>query len=205
MSTIYQNPSKSNPPGRGRLQLLLLAAIFAAPVIGAYLVYLNPEWQPSGKINRGQLVSPARTLPVLQLVNEQGEPRDNKALQGKWSLVLLTGANCAIECQKKLFELRQIRILQNQHIGRVQRVLWAPDAQTLTAVRSTLSQQQPELYADLVLLAGAGAHEFFAPADPLAVYIVDPLGNWLMSYPGGSNYQDILKDLKKLLRLSQIG
>ena len=37
------------------------------------------------------------------------------------------------------------------------------------------------------------------------LYLIDPLGNWMMVYPGPSEYKGILKDIKRLLRVSQIG
>ena len=37
------------------------------------------------------------------------------------------------------------------------------------------------------------------------IYISDPLGNLMISYPPGINPKGILKDLKKLLRTSRIG
>ena len=37
------------------------------------------------------------------------------------------------------------------------------------------------------------------------IYISDPLGNLMMSYPPDINPKGILKDLKKLLRTSRIG
>jgi hypothetical protein len=35
--------------------------------------------------------------------------------------------------------------------------------------------------------------------------VVDPLGNLMMSYDAAKNPRGLLEDLKKLLRLSQIG
>ena len=37
------------------------------------------------------------------------------------------------------------------------------------------------------------------------VYLVDPLGNLLMTYPPGTDPRSLSKDLEKLLRLSRIG
>jgi hypothetical protein len=37
------------------------------------------------------------------------------------------------------------------------------------------------------------------------VYLLDPLGNLLMRYPVTVNPRGILKDLRRLLRLSEIG
>ena len=45
------------------------------------------------------------------------------------------------------------------------------------------------------------------PADERAhtLFVVDPLGNLMMSYDARQNPQGLLEDLKKLLRLSHIG
>ena len=47
--------------------------------------------------------------------------------------------------------------------------------------------------------------EFPADGRPYAVFIVDPLGNLMMSYDSRQNPKGLLEDLQKLLRLSQIG
>jgi len=37
------------------------------------------------------------------------------------------------------------------------------------------------------------------------IYIVDPHGNLMMSYPASGSARGLLKDLERLLRLSNIG
>ena len=53
------------------------------------------------------------------------------------------------------------------------------------------------------------AVDVFKPTDPLALYLIDPNGNWLMVYKNQSDagqlQRGLLADLKKLLRLSSIG
>ena len=192
--------STVTPVGRGRVQLALLFLIFCAPVVLAYLFYFNPDWQPESGTQKGELITPARPLPDWALVNEKGEPAP-EALRGKWSLVVLGGASCAKPCADKLFELRQIRILQNQNIGRVQRVYLTAEGSGLAALREQLREVHPDLH----FYAAPEAAAFFGAGAGETVYLVDPRGNWLMRYAPSAGYQDILKDVKKLLRLSQIG
>lgn len=190
---------------RGRRAFLLLAALFFTPVILAYLFYFAfPQWQPEGKTHHGQLISPARPLPALQLRDAQGQPAGEGALRGKWSLLYLGSAECAKSCQDKVFELRQIRTLLNQNRDRVRRVYAAPDAAALIAARAQLTDT---VHPDLIYLdaQNSGLREFLQPQDADATYLIDPLGNWLMVYPTQGGYEGILADLKKLLRLSQIG
>jgi hypothetical protein len=45
-----------------------------------------------------------------------------------------------------------------------------------------------------------------SPLDNLnRVYLVDPLGNFMMSYPADADPTGMRKDLARLLRISQIG
>ena len=68
-----------------------------------------------------------------------------------------------------------------------------------------------------VLSAIAGAQVLRVPRDALAawlvpasghqleehLYVVDPLGNWMMRFPADSDPAKIKRDLSKLLRASQ--
>jgi hypothetical protein len=47
--------------------------------------------------------------------------------------------------------------------------------------------------------------EFPPDGRPYSLFIVDPLGNLMMSYDARQNPKGLLEDLQKLLRLSHIG
>lgn len=196
------------PASRGRGQFLLLATLFFAPLLLAILFYFFfPQWQPTHKTNYGQLINPARPLPEqMKFLDPEGKPRDISALRGKWSFIYLAGAGCETACLQKLYQIRQIRTLLNEKRQRVQRVYLAPDLAGLKAGQAALKKEE---HPDLVFLAPAGQGgelaRFVEAKDPLALYLVDPHGNWLMVYPGDAQSPGILKDIKKLLRLSQIG
>ena len=199
------NPTE-HPVGRGRGQFLLLATLFFAPLLLAIVFYFfAPAWQPTHKTNYGQLINPARPLPALQLLDHEGKPQDREALRGRWSFVYVAGAGCETACLQKLYQIRQIRLLLNEKRLRVQRVYLAPDMAGLKAGEAALRKEHP----DLVFLAASGQGDdlarFLEAKDPQALYLIDPLGNWLMVYPANAESPGILKDIKKLLRLSQIG
>jgi cytochrome oxidase Cu insertion factor (SCO1/SenC/PrrC family) len=189
---------------QARVKLLLLAALFFAPVVGAFVLYFYlPQYIPQGRLNYGTLVSPARPVPALALGDAAGAPVAG-ALQGKWSLVYLGGDDCAEACQARLVLARQVRLALNQNRGRVQRVYVAPSAAAAARARETLVAEHP----DLVILAETeprAAAAFFGAADPDALYLVDPLGNWLMTYAGVVEHKGLHRDLKKLLRVSRVG
>lgn len=196
----------ASPVGRGRAQFLLLAALFFAPLLLAILFYFGlPGLQPEHKTNYGQLVAPARPLPEFQWTGADGATKDLAVLRGRWSYLYLAGEDCGTACMQKLYQIRQIRLLLNEKRLRVQRVYVAPNPAAMAAAKAKLAETHP----DLVFLALDGQGEapatFFGATDPEALYLTDPLANWLMIYPAEAESPGILKDIKKLLRLSQIG
>jgi hypothetical protein len=187
-----------------RLKLLALAALFFAPVIGAFVLYFYlPEYIPAGRLNYGTLLSPARPLPELALADAAGAPAPGALAAGKWSLVYLGGASCGDACHARLLLTRQVRLALNQNRGRVQRVYLAPSAEAARQAQADLAAEHPDLVVLAELEPRAAA--FFAPTDADALYLVDPLGNWLMVYAGAVEHKGLHRDLKKLLRVSRVG
>jgi cytochrome oxidase Cu insertion factor (SCO1/SenC/PrrC family) len=190
---------------RGRLQFLLLAALFFAPLLAAVLFYfVFPDWQPDAHTNYGELVVPARPLPDAPLRDADGATVPVEQMRGRWSYVYVGGTTCGAACADKLHQIRQIRTLLNEKRLRVQRVYLAPDVGALGAAAAQLSADHPDLkfYADTETSTYG---QFFGGSDTGALYLVDPLGNWLMIYAADADSKGILKDIKKLLRVSQIG
>jgi len=200
-----------NQVPRGRGQLLLLAALFFGPIAAATLLYFAfPQLQPQQRTNYGELITPAKPLPALKLIDSEGKTDGVEVLHGRWTWLYLGGDNCPRSCTDKLFQMRQIRTLLNEKRQRVQRVYLAPSAADLAPLQAQLAAEHPDLkfYAEA---PGAGVlPAFLAPvspatADAQAIYLIDPRGNWLMVYPGSAESPGILKDIKKLLSLSVIG
>lgn len=185
----------------GRWKLLFIALLFLVPVVAAVtLMFIRPDWIPQDRVNYGTLISPARPAPAV--ADADGVPAP-AALQGKWSLVYLGTGTCDDACRAQLVVTRQVRLALNQNRDRVQRVYVAPDVAAAAAARAALSAEHPDVRF-LADPAGRAA-AVFGGADPRAVYLVDPLGNWLMVYGGVIEPKGLHRDLKKLLRYSQIG
>jgi hypothetical protein len=177
------------PARRGRAKLALLAAAFALPVVLAALAYVF-DWAPGTTANYGELVTPPRPL--------GGPPFD--ALRGKWVLVSFDAAACDAYCERKLYFMRQVRRAQGKDQDRVER-LWVltddgrPRAQLLAAIEGTRVERNVALAARFPAAASHADH----------LYVVDPLGNLIMRYPRDPDPSRMLKDLQRLLRLSQVG
>jgi hypothetical protein len=185
---------------RRNLRLLgVLAALFFVPVLLSFVLYYGTQWRPASLVNHGSLIIPPRPLPRVSLPGAgQG------AFRGKWSLVYVGDGRCEAACRQALQMSRQTRLALNNEMTRVQRVFLASEA---CCDREFLEQEHPGLI--VVDASGAHAASLLALFPPTvrahSVFIVDPLGNLMMSYDARENPRGLLMDLQKLLRLSHIG
>lgn len=189
-----------------RAKLLAMVALFLAPLVTAAVVFFAfPQWWPSGRLNHGALIDPARPLPALDLVDADGKAQP-LALREKWNYVYLAGQRCDEICDARLRMIRQVRLLMGDKGVRLRYVYLAPDAAALAQARQALSAEHPSmLWVADTGAAGHRAEDFFTPTDPRALYLVDPAGNWLMVYAGDADAKGVMDDIKKLLRYSHIG
>jgi cytochrome oxidase Cu insertion factor (SCO1/SenC/PrrC family) len=194
---------------RGRRQLLALAALFFVPLAVAFWLYYGPSpWRPAGGTNQGEIVEPARPLPAVSLLKVDGTPTGDQFLRGKWTIVYVSDGACGPDCRKALYLTRQTRLALNKDMDRIQRVFLVTERCCDTRY---LSAEHPDLL--VVKLEGPEAAKLLAefPVYPDApgaagrVYLVDPLGNLMMSYPRTAPDKALLTDIRKLLRLSHIG
>lgn len=196
---------------RSRLTLVLLGLLFVGPLIGAWVLY-SAGLRPGVTTNYGTLVVPTTPLPKLDLRNAAGEAQPELML-GRWSLVQLGGARCDDACSARLVSSRQVRLALGAagvNKDRVQRVFIVPTLEAAAAATAQLREGHTLLH--IVADTGAGgqrAVDIFKPRDPQAIYLIDPNGNWLLTYQDQEDVdafqRGLLKDLKKLLRLSSIG
>ncbi len=199
-----------NQVPRRRSQLYLLVVLFFGPLAAAIVLYfVVPEWQPQGRTNYGQLINPARPAPDVRLIGIDGKAAGGEVLRGRWTYLYLGDARCAQGCTDTLYQFRQIRTLLNDKRSRVRRVYLAPDVALLPALQQQLGATHPDLELYAPDREDQGLRDFLqAPGTSAgaaqAVYLLDPLGNWLMVYPPDSDSKGVLRDIKKLLSASQI-
>jgi cytochrome oxidase Cu insertion factor (SCO1/SenC/PrrC family) len=190
---------------RQRRVLIGLALLFFAPLgLAFYLYYGHSTWHPGGRVNTGELVEPARPLPALALPLYGSGSTEPNFLEGKWTFLQVDSGRCSEACRTRLYDTRQIRLALDRDLNRVQRVFIAGD----DCCDAQLLGQHPDLITVrlgaaaaplLTLLPQAGAER------ESRVYLIDPLGNLMMSYPKAAKPKGMLEDLKRLLRLSSIG
>jgi hypothetical protein len=192
---------------RQRRVLIGLALLFFAPLaLAFYLYYGHGAWHPGARVNTGELVQPPRPLPALPLPLWGAGSTPANFLKGKWTFLYVAHGACAQVCRSNLYETRQVRVALDRDMNRVQRVfIAAEDCCDLKALR----EQHPDLttvrsgseVAPLLAIVNQGG----AANTEDRIYIVDPLGNLMMSYAPNARPKGMLEDMKRLLRLSSIG
>lgn len=188
---------------RGHWKLALVLAVCAAPVILSYLSYYVIK--PEGRTNYGTLLDP-RLYPIPQLGAHtlNGAATELDAYKGKWLMVQVDGASCSGACRKKLYDMRQVRLIQGKEMERIERLWLISDDGPL----DTLLMREYD--GTLLLRAPLDKLEKWLPAEPQTrladhIYVIDPLGNLMMRFPKDADPAKIKKDIAKLLRASAIG
>lgn len=186
----------------GRKILLMLGVVFVLPFTVAATLHLL-DLKPSGQ-SYGNLVQPPKALSFLNLRDAQGKQIKREQWLKKWSLVTLDTSNCAEACQAEMHLLKQLNTSLNKDAHRLQRVLIMP----VEANPDAISQLQKK-YPELVILAGADAETVkFSGEFNMAgghFYLIDPLGNLMMTYPKNAEPKGLRSDLLRLLKNSWAG
>jgi hypothetical protein len=183
--------------------MLLVVAICAAPVVASYLTYF--VIRPEGRTNYSELIEPQRPIPSdLALSDLHGEPVRADSLKGQWLLIVVSAGQCDATCEKYLWIQRQLRETLGRDKDRVVKI-WlitdaaAPRPQTLQAITTNTDETVLRIPASLLArwLQPAPGH---ALSDHM--YIVDPMGNWMMRVPADPQPAKLKRDVVKLLGAS---
>lgn len=187
--------------GRWKMTLILLAC--AAPVIASYFTYY--VIRPEGRSNYGTLIQPARTLPdALPMSDLDGRAVAPSTLRGQWLLVVVGPGGCDAACEQRLFMQRQFREMLGRERDRVDKVwLVTDDAPVAQPLRATLAAGDPVQVLRVPQQALARWLEPDAGQSLDAhLYVVDPMGAWMMRMPRDPQPARVKRDLERLLRAS---
>ena len=186
---------------RGRIQMILLLLVCAAPVLASYFTFyvIKPQ---GGKTNIGQLVSPVQTMPLEGL---------DAQIQGKWTLLLARPASeCKVgndACVSLLYLMRQVRVAMGKESQRLQLIWLVTDDGAInlelqkaydkevagfTFIRMPKDQAQKQKLQQWLKLDNAET----------AIHLMDPHGDRMMRFatqPEVPDFKKVSKDMEKLL------
>lgn len=192
-----------------RIKIVAVAAIFLAPVVIATVLKLV-DWHPAQTGNHGELVQPARPLSDLKFSTLDGAGLAIIDSRHQWLMVTFGTDDCDKYCEGNIYKMRQSHIAMGKYYKRVRRLLVLPNkpGNKLLAILKA--------YPDMAVTVGPGSairdlgKQLYtkdgAALDGLnRIYLVDPLGNFMMTYEKNADAAGLRKDLRRLLRVSRIG
>lgn len=189
-----------------RLPLILIILIgVMTPVAATMLYYLAP---PKTNTAQGEVLPP------------QSAPKQWGLDAGKWTLLYASNESaCSPACQKRLCQMRQLRLMLPGHYFRLQRAWLRPDGTDKTPLIETSADcgeiRAAEYAADApevnvsegVLSLHGDMTDLPSPNSPHQradyLYLIDPDGVIAMRFSPALDAYAVRKDLAKLLKISK--
>ncbi len=185
---------------KGRLKLIAVMAVFVLPIIFAFVLQpLKEDLVDGDSLSHGKLVTPQVELKDLASLSK---------LRGKWTLLAFAGKHCDASCLDNMYRIQQIRLTQGEGSKRVARMLISEgklpvkDLENLNPYIGTqFIRLDAKQYEKLVTLMQKNIENEITDN----IYLIDPLGYYMMTFDNGLVPKGIIRDLKHLLRNSRVG
>ena len=186
---------------RGRVTMLLILLACALPVIASYLTYyvIRPHL---GQSNYATLIEPQRPLPGLAAVPAQdtgGHSVPLTSLKGQWLLIVVAPAACDKACENRLFMQRQLREMMGAESDRIDKVWLVDSPEAITPAVAAAIGATPAVATYRV--ERDALSRWLEPERGRTLedhlYIVDPLGNWMMRAPADADPIKLKKDIPR--------
>lgn len=186
-------------PKRNNHKLLIIIVMLCAPVAISYFLFFSGIRPAS--VNYGALmeVTPLQGSALNQADETIFRIRQ---LRGKWVLLSVGSSTCDEKCNKSLYFMRQVRTMQNAEKNRIERVWLIDDGEPPQNLQLAedykgmffINAKDSKLLEELPAVESVRDH----------IYMIDPLGNLMMRFPKDPDPIQMAKDIKRLLKVSQI-
>jgi cytochrome oxidase Cu insertion factor (SCO1/SenC/PrrC family) len=180
---------------------------FIAPVALAYIMFFFVDVESFS--NNGEILNPIVHISDFKLRDENDQLIPQDELTFKWRIISILGKDCDEQCQSRIYDTRQIHTSLGKNRHRLYRMFihLEPASDTLNAL---IVKEHPNAIrvkgdADVIIDAlGKNIRDGIGIRNNES-YIMDPMGNVMMRFTQEQPNKDFLRDLKKLLKASQIG
>lgn len=197
------NSNTENAVWKPRLVIIGVVAAFVTPVLLSwYLVFFTDFNRSHGGVEHGILLTPPRQIGNL-LNFPAPDPGTAPLVQETWTMLVLTRGKCDKPCNNNLFRMQQIRLSMGREMTRVDRIIALDNNATKQASAKDIDAYQG---TRSVVIGTDHNSKFLVNGKyyPDAIYLVDPSGYLMMVYPQETDPGGIIKDLKRLLRISKV-
>jgi hypothetical protein len=175
-----------------RIKLVTIILVAFVPIFIAYAAFFYlPGWSPKGTTNQGELIQP----PI------DGSTMSAELLEFEnWVLIQPATADCDDQCEQMLYLSRQVITGLGKDANRVSRAVLADGALSV-GFMALLKDEHP----DVAVIKGTNKFYPETSTDGPILLLMDPNTNVMMFYAFDKAGKPMLKDLKHLMKISNIG
>lgn len=187
-----------------------LIALCAFPYIAGTLWYQYRDALPTNETtNYGQLIEPVREISDVDLILLDGTQKPLAEFRKKWLMLYILDGECSEDCLKNVYYMRQIRKAMAQDRFRISRLMVLDNPSLMSGELEKVVSEYPDMYIatmqpehqrQLYGSIQSGSENIYRK-----IMLIDPLGNFMMQYPKEPSPEKVLKDIKRLLKVSRIG
>lgn len=193
---------------RGRLMAAAIMLVIALPMLVAYVVYHTGIGMPARTVNNGELLVPPQPVAQLHLHAQDGAPWEIADERKRWRLLIPGYRQCDSQCQGNLYLTRQVHIRLGKEAYRVERFYVLLDDVLDEDTATLLTEEHPGLRvmrSSDARLQAMLANTQVASEDPVAAgqyYLMDQQGYLMMVYSPAHNGNQLLADIKRMLKVT---
>lgn len=184
---------------------------FIVPVALAYILFYFYEVKTF--VNHGEILNPIVHISSFDLKDDQNKIIPQDQLTYKWRLISFVGKDCDQQCEKRLYDTRQIHTSLGKNQHRILRMFVHLEAASDTFSQLITTKHPGVIHVNgnaKIIIDALDANIDEDVSDKISIrnnetYIMDPMGNVMMRFTQDQPNKEFLFDLKKLLKASQIG
>jgi len=202
---------------RNKFYGLLIIAAIVLPMVLAYIIFKTGIGFPAGTTNKGQLLIPPQAIQDLVLNEKRDvvsalysfasisdQSSESPSVKKRWRILVPVTQACGEVCQGYLYLTRQVHIRLAEKAYRVERMLLLLDPLSESEMES-LKKEHPStlIIKSTSQNVKSWLSDVALPSEPKDYfYLVDQEGFVMMRYDTSHNGQDLLDDVKKLLKFT---
>lgn len=187
-----------------RWPLVALALLFFGPFLVAVLLYAGRG--AFGGFERlpnpdRELIAEPGLVPLEPLRLADGSVSEADWSRSRWSLIYARISPCEGECEPALIRLHQVWLRLGGDRDRARQIFLAPASELPITTPAEFLSGQIDAPESAGLIAALGEERL----EEGRYFVVDPLGNVILSYPDAADQERLLHDLERLLEYSRVG
>ena len=197
------NENIPNTNTRNPYTIWFVVLAFVAPVALAYIMYFTGAIK--SYTNHGEILKPLVDISTFELKDSSGKTIDREKFTQQWVLIFFVGSECDEQCNARLYDSRQVHKSLGEDQERVDRMIIHLDTPSASLTK-LIEDEYPKainVYGDEQKISAVIGKN--AQLRNNVIYIMDPIGNVMMRFTHDQSKKDLKADLKKLLKVSQIG